>query len=141
MLEAIRFHAFDDAAPALRALRERGTRLVVASNWDCSLARVLEQAGLGGLLDGVVSSAMAGAAKPRRELFMAALELARTPPDRAIYVGDSPANDVAGAAAAGLRAILLRRGADRLDRTCADASATAEPVAVIAGLDQLPRVI
>src|SRR3954466_1931828 len=33
MLDAIRFHAFPDAAPALRELRARGLRLVVASNW------------------------------------------------------------------------------------------------------------
>ena len=102
---------------------------------------MLDEAGLGRLVDGVVSSAMAGAAKPDRALFEAALGLAGTPPDRAVYVGDSPANDVAGAAAAGLRAILLRRGANRLDRTAADASTSAEPLAVIAGLHDLPRVI
>src|SRR3954466_1016063 len=41
MLDAIRFHAFPDAPPALRELRARGLRLVVASNWDCSLPQVL----------------------------------------------------------------------------------------------------
>ena len=41
MLAAIRFDAFPDAAPALRELREGGLRLVVASNWDCSLPEVL----------------------------------------------------------------------------------------------------
>ena len=129
MLEAIRFHPFPDAVPALRSLRSRGIRLVVASNWDCSLPRVLEEAGLRALVDGVVSSAMAGAAKPDRALFEAALELADCPADRALYVGDSPENDVAGASAAGIRAILLRRGGGRSDGE------------VIAGLDELPRVI
>jgi putative hydrolase of the HAD superfamily len=129
MLEAIRFHAFPDAAPALRSLREKGVRLVVASNWDCSLPRVLEEAGLRELVDGVLPSAIAGAAKPDRALFEAALELAGCPADRALYVGDSPENDVAGAASAGIRAILLRRGAG----PCAGD--------VIAGLDELPRVI
>jgi putative hydrolase of the HAD superfamily len=141
MLEAIRFDAFEDAAPALRALRERGARLVVASNWDCSLPQVLAEAGLAGLVDGVVSSAMVGAAKPDRALFAAGLELARSSPERAVYVGDSPANDVGGAAAAGLRAVLLRRGGTRLDRVDADAHADVPPLAVIARLDELPDVI
>ena len=73
MLDAIRFHAYPDAAPALRSLRARGLRLVVASNWDCSLPEVLEQAGLAALVDGVVASAAVGADKPAPAVFEAAL--------------------------------------------------------------------
>ncbi len=111
MLAAIRFEAQPDAAGALQALRSRGVRLVVASNWDCSLAEVLAGAGLLPLVDGVVSSAAAGVAKPDRAVFEAALALAETPAEEAVHVGDSPDHDVAGARAAGLGAILLdRRG-------------------------------
>src|SRR4051812_13653435 len=46
MLAALRFAAFPDAPATLRALRERGLRLVVASNWDCSLPEVLDRVGL-----------------------------------------------------------------------------------------------
>jgi putative hydrolase of the HAD superfamily len=113
MLDAIRFHAFPDAAPALRELRARGLRLVVASNWDCSLPQVLEQAGLADLVDGVVASALVGADKPAPELFAAALELAGCDASEAVHVGDSPANDVAGAAAAGIRPVLLQRDGTR----------------------------
>jgi putative hydrolase of the HAD superfamily len=76
MLEAISFEPYPDAAPALRELRRRGLTVVVASNWDCSLREVLERAGLAGLLDGVVTSAEAGARKPDRELFETALRVA-----------------------------------------------------------------
>lgn len=111
MLAAIRFEAQPDAAGALQVLRSRGVRLVVASNWDCSLAEVLAGAGLLPLVDGVVSSAVAGVAKPDRAVFEAALALAGTPAEEAVHVGDSPDHDVAGARAAGLGAILLdRRG-------------------------------
>ena len=84
----------------------------------------------------------AGAAKPDPRLFDAALELAGSSPDRALYVGDSPANDVDGAAAAGIRTVLLRRAGERLDRVPADSAATrAAPVAEIERLDQLARVL
>jgi putative hydrolase of the HAD superfamily len=69
LVDAIRFDAYPDAAPALRELRERGLRLVAVSNWDCSLPTVLERCGLGELLDGAVSSAAAGARKPDPAIF------------------------------------------------------------------------
>jgi 2-haloalkanoic acid dehalogenase type II len=109
MLGSLEFTAFPDAAPALAALRELGLRLVVASNWDCSLPLVLERAGLGRWLDAVVSSAVVGRAKPAPEVFHEALERAGVTPAAALHVGDSPENDVGGARAAGLRAVLLAR--------------------------------
>lgn len=109
MLEALEFAAFPDAAPALAELRGRGLALVVVSNWDCSLTGSLEQAGLAGLVDGVVSSAVAGAAKPAAEPFAAGLELAGCAASEAVHVGDSLDKDVAGARAAGIRAVLLDR--------------------------------
>jgi putative hydrolase of the HAD superfamily len=134
MLDAIRFSAYPDAAPALSALRERDMRLVVASNWDCSLPEVLAQAGLAGLVDGVVSSAVVGAAKPEPALFEAALELAGSAPDRALHVGDSPSKDLAGAARAGIRAVFV-------DRAGAGAEAAPAAVATIASLAELPGLI
>jgi putative hydrolase of the HAD superfamily len=116
MLASLRFTAFDDAAPALRELRERGLRVVVASNWDCSLPEVLDRAGLSPLLDAVVSSATAGATKPDARLFRAALEAAGCGPAEALHVGDSPEKDVEGARAAGLRAVLLDREGREGDR-------------------------
>ena len=110
LLDSIRFSAFPDAHGALRELRARRLRVIVASNWDCSLPRVLDDAGIAPLVDGVVSSASVGAAKPARAVFDAACELAGVSAGRAVYVGDSPVHDVAGAEAAGLRAILLERG-------------------------------
>jgi putative hydrolase of the HAD superfamily len=109
MMAAIRFRAFPDAIPALGSLRERGLALVCVSNWDVSLTRVLERCGLGGLLDGVVTSAAVGAAKPATEIFAAALKLAGCEPAEALHVGDTPDEDLAGAAAAGIPALLIDR--------------------------------
>ena len=83
--------------------------MVVVSNWDVSLAEVLERVGLAPLLDGVVTSAAVGAAKPDPAIFAHALALAGVPAARARHVGDSLDEDVAGARAAGIEPVLLRR--------------------------------
>ena len=110
MLDAIHFDAYADAAPALRALRDGGLRLVVASNWDCSLPDALAATGLGPRLDGTITSAQAGAAKPDPSIFRAALAAAGVPASAAVHVGDSPREDVEGARAAGIEPILVLRG-------------------------------
>ena len=112
LLSSLRFTAFADAEPALRALRSLGFRLVVVSNWDVSLNGVLERVGLAPLLDGIVTSAGAGARKPAAAIFERALELAGARSDEATHVGDSLDEDVAGARAAGIEPVLIRR-ADR----------------------------
>lgn len=112
MLEALEFVVFEDVRPALVDLRERGLRLVVVSNWDCSLPQWLDRAGVGELVDGAVSSAVVGAPKPAAAVFEAGLELAGCPAAEAVHVGDSLDNDVEGARAAGLRAILVQRDGD-----------------------------
>ena len=132
MLESLHFEPYPDAAPALRELRDRGLRLVVASNWDCSLPEVLARVGLRDLVDGVVTSAEAGARKPGPAVFDAALAVADCEPGDAVHAGDSLENDVAGASAAGIRPVLVRRSAG---------GPAPHGVTVISGLDGLPPVI
>jgi 2-haloalkanoic acid dehalogenase type II len=109
MMASIRFHAFPDAAPVLAALRREGLALVCVSNWDCSLPDVLQRCGLGSSLDGVVTSAAAGAAKPDSAIFERALGLAGCAPSEAIHVGDTPAEDIEGAKRAGIQPVLINR--------------------------------
>jgi putative hydrolase of the HAD superfamily len=109
MMSAIRFRAFPDTAPALETLRAQGVALVCVSNWDCSLGDVLARVGLGERLDGVVTSAEAGARKPDPAIFEPALELAGCEPARALHIGDTETEDRAGAAAAGIDSLLLDR--------------------------------
>jgi len=110
LLASLRFAAYPDAAAALERLRSRGLRLVVVSNWDCSLHGVLERVGLSESLDLVLTSAEAGARKPSPAIFERALALAGVAAAEAIHVGDSLEEDVAGARAAGIEPLLLRRG-------------------------------
>ncbi len=117
LLAALVFTPYADAAPALRRWRAGGVRLVVVSNWDVSLHEVLARTGLAPLLDGAISSAEAGAAKPDPVLVRAGLRLAGVTAREAWLVGDTPAADVEGARAAGVTPVLL----DRAARWAADA--------------------
>jgi putative hydrolase of the HAD superfamily len=109
LLASLRFTAYPDAAPALAAARARGQKLVVVSNWDVSLTAVLQRTGLAPLLDGVLTAAQVGSRKPAIEIFMRALALVGAVPKQAVHVGDSVDEDVAGARAAGIEPVLLRR--------------------------------
>ena len=109
LLGALRFEAFPDAAPALQRAVRAGQRVIVVSNWDCSLAGVLARVGLDPWLDGVLTSAQVGAAKPAPAIFHRALELAGCAAGEALHVGDSVQEDVAGARAAGVPVLLLAR--------------------------------
>jgi putative hydrolase of the HAD superfamily len=115
MLGSLEFTAYPDVLHALGQLRERGVALVVASNWDCSLPDWLAPTGILELVDGVVTSAEVGEAKPSPRVFERALAVARVSPDEALHVGDKVDNDVQGAAAAGVRAVLLQREGDPPD--------------------------
>lgn len=109
LMGALEFRPYDDAIPALTALRADGHGLVVVSNWDCALPDWLAPSGLLELVDGVVTSAEVGVAKPDAQVFRRALQLAGVGADQAVHVGDSPDNDVKGARSAGIRAVLVQR--------------------------------
>jgi HAD superfamily hydrolase (TIGR01509 family) len=98
-MAAIVFELEPGALETVRRLQARGLALCVVSNWDCGLAEHLERLGL---RLPVVTSAEAGAAKPDPAIFTLALERLGVAPERALHVGDSPADET-GAAAAGMR--------------------------------------
>ena len=87
---------------ALAHFRALGLELAVVGNWDCRLPDQLARVGLAPFVSAVVSSAEAGAPKPDPRPFLLALERVGVSPERALHVGDSPA-DEEGARAAGLR--------------------------------------
>jgi putative hydrolase of the HAD superfamily len=132
LLAALEFSAFPDAAPALRALRAAGCPRVVVSNWDAALAERLEETGLLALVDGVVTSAEVGAAKPARAVFERGLALAGVPAERAWHAGDDLEADVGGARAAGIRAVLVARDGAPPDAGGAD---------VLPSLEGLPALV
>jgi putative hydrolase of the HAD superfamily len=109
LTDAIAFRAYDDAAPALTALATAGIRLAVVANWDVSLPEVLARLRLACHFAAIVTAASVGAAKPDARPFRVALERLGAEAGECVHVGDDPVTDVAGAQAAGLRALLLDR--------------------------------
>ena len=109
LLAAIRFRPYPEVPAVLAALRARGDRLAVVSNWDVSLHDVLERTQLRGLVDVVVVSATVGAAKPDPAIFAQALAALGAAPGEAVHVGDDVDLDVVGARAAGIEPVLVAR--------------------------------
>jgi putative hydrolase of the HAD superfamily len=100
---------YADVPPILAALRARGLRLGVVSNWSDRLPALLDGLGLTPHFDAVVVSALVGRSKPDPAIFLEAVRRLGQSPARALHVGDHPLNDLQGARAAGLQAVLLDR--------------------------------
>jgi putative hydrolase of the HAD superfamily len=100
---------YDDARPALRALRAAGVRTAIVSNWDARLRKIAAGLGLDDLVEFAVISAECGSRKPDRRIFDLALERAGADPAASLHVGDLYDEDVVGATRAGIRAVLLDR--------------------------------
>jgi putative hydrolase of the HAD superfamily len=122
---------YPDVRPALAIMRAAGIRLAVVSNFDRRLGPIIAGLGLGELFDLIVPSSVAGAAKPAPGIFHHALLGLGVPAARALHAGDELTEDVEGARAAGLRAVLV-------DRTTARRPAD---VTVIATLTELTPIV
>jgi putative hydrolase of the HAD superfamily len=133
LMGALRFRAYPEAPAALERLREVGVRRVVVSNWDVSLHAVLHRVGLARLVSGTITSAELGASKPSPGPFRHALTIAGVPARDAMMVGNSVAEDVDGARAAGVAPVLLVRGGA--------APAELDGVPVIRSLRELPALV
>jgi putative hydrolase of the HAD superfamily len=108
------WRVFDDVGPALERCRTQGMKLGVISNWDERLRPLLEQMGLAPYFDVVLVSMEVGHHKPERQIFERAVESLQVSPERILHVGDSVAEDLEGAAAAGWQAVLLDRSGANL---------------------------
>lgn len=101
-----------EAVPAIEALRRRGIRIGLCSNAPYRVASMhaqLRHVGLAAHLDSVTFSGQVGWRKPSPRIMEAAASALGSPPAEIVMVGDSVADDVAGAHAVGMRAVLLRR--------------------------------
>lgn len=112
---------FPETVPVLEALKSKGYRLGIISNFDSRVYDVMERLGIYGFFDTFVISSEAGYAKPSHEIFLTALDKAEADPAESIHVGDDLKNDFHGPRALGIRAILLDRegeyaSLERMDR-------------------------
>jgi putative hydrolase of the HAD superfamily len=104
------FELFEDVLPVLEELRRAGLRIAVVSNGIRDLNAFVAHHRLD--VDAIVDSRSHGRVKPHPTIFQAALAALAVAPEDAVMVGDSVEEDIEGARALGMRAILI----DREDR-------------------------
>jgi putative hydrolase of the HAD superfamily len=133
-------HTFTDpdARPLLTGLRERGIKVGVLSNtmWPRDWhEEVFRRDGVLHLIDGSVYSSEIDWVKPHPEAFAAAMAaVGAADPSRCVFVGDRPYDDVHGAQAVGMRAVLI-------PHSDVPSFETAKPDAVIERLRELGPLI
>jgi putative hydrolase of the HAD superfamily len=103
------WHVYPEVHEVLVELRRRGLRLGVLSNWDSRLPALLARLDLAAYFDAVLVSALEGIEKPAPEIFERAAARLRADPRVCLHAGDSPLDDVRGAEAAGVFAVLVDR--------------------------------
>ena len=135
------WHAEEDAAPTLNALRQEGYRMGIVSNAgdDQDVRTLTEKAKLTGYFDVIVSSAAAGIRKPHPKIFDLTLAHWGFKPDQAVMVGDTLGADILGAHNAGMPGIWISRRGDRPDNHAH--LDTIPPDATIASLSELPQLL
>jgi putative hydrolase of the HAD superfamily len=107
------FALYEDALPVLEDLHRRGLRIGLISNGQRDLDEFAAHHGLE--VDAIVGSKAHGRIKPDPSIFVAALTALGTASEETAMVGDSYEDDIAGARALGIRAILLDRDGLRPD--------------------------
>lgn len=102
------------AAEGLAVLADAGLPIVVVSNADGTVQRLLETSGLIQVGPGpavevlaVIDSGAVGVAKPDPRIFELALDVVGLTPDRVVHIGDAYHYDVGGARAAGIEPVLI----------------------------------
>jgi putative hydrolase of the HAD superfamily len=101
------FDLYDDVPDALATLRAAGLRIGLVSNSSRDVGDFARHHGLD--VDAGISSFHHGHTKPHASIFRAVLDLLGVEPAEAVMVGDTIADDIEGARALGMRAILLDR--------------------------------
>jgi putative hydrolase of the HAD superfamily len=122
------FELYEDALPALDALRGLGLAIGLVSNTNRDLDAFLRHFRLE--VDAWISSGKHGKVKPSPTIFRAVLELLEVEPQEAAMIGDSPVDDVEGARALGMQAFLIDREGRFPDRDDALPDLLALPAAL-----------
>ena len=101
------FELFEDALPVLDELRSAQLKIGLVSNGIRDLTEFVAHHRLD--VDAIVDSRSHGRVKPHPTIFEAALERLGASPAEAVMVGDSLEEDIEGAKALGMRAVLIDR--------------------------------
>jgi HAD superfamily hydrolase (TIGR01549 family) len=101
------FELYEDVLPVLEELRQAGLKLGLVSNSARDVRDFARHHALA--IDAGISSFHHGKTKPHRSIFTAVLDLLEVAPGEAAMVGDTLEDDIEGALALGMRAVLVDR--------------------------------
>jgi putative hydrolase of the HAD superfamily len=107
------FELYEDVLPVLEELRAAALRIGLVSNGIRDLTEFVAHHRLE--VDAIVDSRSHGRVKPHPTIFQAALDRLEVAPAEAVMVGDSLEEDVEGARALGMRAVLVDREGRHVD--------------------------
>jgi putative hydrolase of the HAD superfamily len=127
-----------EAPGTLSALRGEGYRVGLLSNtwWAAEWHNAdLAAHGLARLIDELVYTSDLPHSKPHPAVFLEAASRLGVEPDACVMVGDTPADDIAGAQAAGMRGVWVRTG------RVLELDGVVRPDACIDTLAQLPPLL
>lgn len=103
------YRPYSEVEEALMALRAKGFRLGVITNFEPWVQQLLDRWGISSYMESTVVSGLVGKEKPHPAIFHEALRRMGVRPERALHVGDSPKSDFAGALEVGMQAVLIDR--------------------------------
>ncbi|HEY4454218.1 MAG TPA: HAD family hydrolase [Pseudonocardiaceae bacterium] len=96
-----------NAAEVLQSLRAKGLRIGVLSDCSAELPELWPDLPLADYVDEPVFSALVGERKPHRAMYGTVCERLGVEPGECLYVGDGGSNELTGATAFGMRAVLI----------------------------------
>jgi beta-phosphoglucomutase-like phosphatase (HAD superfamily) len=79
---------FPEVPAVLAALRARGVRLAIVSNWDSRLPALLDRVGLSPWFDAILVSGIEGVEKPAPEIFLRAARRLGVAPQACVQILD-----------------------------------------------------
>jgi putative hydrolase of the HAD superfamily len=125
----------EGAEEALAWLRQR-VALGLITNGPSEFQRgKIARLGIERYFDSITISGEVGKHKPDPEIFHVALKSLDVRPEEALYVGDRPEADIAGARAVGITAVLVR------NRYPFPVAQSAEPDYIVESVAELPRLL
>ena len=107
------FELYEDVIPVLDELRHAGLKLGLVTNSSRDVQAFAQHHSLD--VDAAIGSLEHGKTKPHASIFAALLDLLGVAPAEAAMVGDTVEDDIEGALALGMRAVLVDRVGRRPD--------------------------
>jgi HAD superfamily hydrolase (TIGR01549 family) len=130
--------AFPNTRRLVARLRDLGLKVVVASSSRRDhLARLIEAAAIGDLIDSATSASDVDESKPDPDVIEAALEKLGLAPDQVMMIGDTP-YDIEAAARVGVRTIALRCGGWQDEGLTGAIAVYADPADLLANIEASP---